>query len=47
MGQSVNNQAEPEEVEKAKEMWLGFTDLMKYSTLAILVLLVLMAVFLL
>jgi hypothetical protein len=47
LGDSINNQADPEEVEKAKEMWLGFTELMKCSTIAVIVLLIFMAIFLL
>jgi hypothetical protein len=46
MADTVNNEADPKETDKAKAMWLGFTDLMKYSIAGVVALLVLMAIFL-
>ena len=36
-----------EEIEKAQALWGGFTNLMKYSVIAIAIILILMAIFLL
>ena len=46
MANSVNNQAEPAEVERAQQFWHQFTEWTKVGTIAVLVLLALMAVFL-
>lgn len=47
MAQTLNNQADPVEVETARTMWEKFTRLIKYSSIAaaIVLLALLMAVY--
>ncbi len=46
MAGTINNQADPKEVENARAMWSGFTKLVKYSSIATAAVLLLMLVFL-
>lgn len=45
--QSAATNADPKEVERAHDMWGNFTGLVKWSTIAIIAILILMATFLL
>lgn len=44
---AINTEVDAKEFERTKEMWHSFTNLIKYSTITALVVLVLMAAFLL
>jgi hypothetical protein len=41
-----NSTADPKELEKAQELWGSFTNLMKWGSIATIILVVLMAAFL-
>jgi len=43
---SLNNKADPKELDNAKELWAAFTGLLKWSVITIVLLLAAMAAFL-